>query len=62
MVKKDAKKFKSIKAKRDENEKLVTCIVCPSQFSLIGCIKKIQEIERLVQTLHAEQSPSRSKI
>jgi hypothetical protein len=77
--KKDAakKKFKSMKAKWDENEKLVTCIVCPFTI-LINYVtqetraedisnnlsnlkkeeksraRKIQEFERLVQTLQAD--------
>jgi structural maintenance of chromosomes protein 5 len=78
--KKDAakKKFKSMKAKWDENEKLVCKMSVHLQFSLISFItqetraeeisnnfsnlkkeeksrtKKIQDIERLVQTLQAD--------
>ena len=78
--KKDAakKKFKSMKAKWDENEKLVRILSVHLEFSLIGYItqearaeeisnslmnlkkeeknraKKIQEFERLVQTLQAD--------
>jgi len=72
-----AKKFKSMKTKWDENEKLVTLLSVRLEFSPIGCITqearaeeisnslsnlkkeeknraKIQESERVVQTLQAD--------